>query len=100
MTLRGDTGDDGVELAEVDLRLLTGLMGLRHNDLDPRGAVFTPPAPHIARHRHLAQPGVVFGAEALPDPPRGMSLFTGNRFIGFQPGVDDVGPRPDRRLGT
>jgi hypothetical protein len=45
MALRGDTGNDRVELAEVDLRLLTGLMGLRHDDLDPGVAVFAPPGP-------------------------------------------------------
>jgi hypothetical protein len=73
-------------------------MGLRHNHLDPGVAVFHPPGSHIPRHRHLAQAGLVFGLEPLPDTSCGMTLFTGNRFIALQPRVDDVGPRPDRRL--
>jgi hypothetical protein len=52
MTLGGDTGDDGIELAEVDLRFLAGLMGLRHHDFGTRFAVFQPPSSlRVRAHR-------------------------------------------------
>src|ERR1700722_2128300 len=97
MTLRGDTAYHGVELTEINLGLCTGLMGLRHHDLNTRFTVLQSPGSHIARHRHLTHAGAVLGPEPLPNTPGGMTLLARSRFIALQPRIDDLDPGPDRR---
>lgn len=69
------SGDRGVELAEVDLRLRASEMRLRDRHLSLLQTEFGPPTGHLARHRHLRQRRLMLGDKALPDPTRGMPLL-------------------------
>jgi hypothetical protein len=95
--LQPDSGDGCGELAEVDLRLGSRLMGLRHCHLDPVQAEFHLAASDVTRHGHLGQRRTVLDDQALPDPPRGMPLLPRHVPIGEQPAVDDLDVRVDRR---
>ena len=68
-------GDSGAELAEIDLGLRAGRVGLRHRHLDPVQTQLDPTGGDVTRHGHFRQHRVVLGDQSLPDSPRGVSLF-------------------------
>jgi hypothetical protein len=89
-------GDGGVELAEVDLGLRTGLVGLRHCHLAVIEAELDLAAGDVTGHFHLGQARAVLGDQLLPDPPGRMPLLTRHLAVGDQPAVDDLRVLIDR----
>jgi len=92
-------GNPGIELAEVDLGLRAGLMGLRDAHLNLHQVELDPAAGHVPGHGHLRQCGAVLGHQPLPHPPGGVPLLSMRVLVRNQPSVDHTGPRVGRRPG-
>ena len=90
-------GDGGVKLAEVDLGLSAGGVGLGHRHLDPVQTQLALAVGDIPRHRHLSHLRAVLGDQPLPHPTRGMALLARHLLITQQPGIDHLDIRIDRR---
>jgi hypothetical protein len=97
--LHDQSGDHGVELAEVDLGLGTGQMRLRNRHLMGQQPELHPTTRDVTRHRHLREGRLVLGNQPLPDPPCGMALLAWGVLVGDEPGVNHRHPPVDRRAG-
>src|SRR6476660_1590786 len=86
-------GDGRVELAEVDLCLGPGRVGLWDRYLTVNQAELDATEGDVTRHRHLRQRRAVLGDQPLPHPPRGMPLLTRHLPVTQQPRVDHLDPR-------
>ena len=95
--LHDQTGDRGVELAEVDLGLSAGQMRLRDRHLACVQPELDPATGDVTRHRHLRERGPMLGDQTLPDPPGGMTLLARGILVGEEPGIDHRRPLVDRR---
>jgi hypothetical protein len=86
---RRDTRHRDLRLTPIDLALHARLMGLRHERLNTLPAL---PATtmHVLPDRALSDISRVLIAQALPDPPSGVTLFTRRVAVGLKPGVDQL----------
>jgi len=92
------SGDRGVELPDVDLRLRVSVVGPRNTDLDMDQVGLDAAAGHIPGHGHLRQHCAVFGHQPLPLPLGGMPLRVTHVLVRDQPGLNtDSRPWVDRR---
>ncbi len=98
--LHQHAGDPGIELTEVDLRLRSRRVRLRHRHLDGIHTQLEFAAGDIARDRHFRARRAVFGDQPLPDPPRRMPLLPRHLPIRKQPPVNDLGVAVDHRPPT
>ena len=96
MDLRAPTAQQHPGLAPVDLALDPGRVQLRHErltDLPERQATLA----HIAADLALRDLRAVLGDQALPDPPRGVTLLARRVAIREQPRIDHLAIRAELR---
>ena len=89
--------DHGLELAEVDLRLLRRAVSLRHRHQPPTRADLTTKTGHQRPHARLRHLGCLLVQQALPHPPRRMTLLARSRQILGQPPAHRVLMRTQHR---